>query len=116
MHELNATSLQRRLVTEVGKTLRVLHLSHTDGCTTHIGQFIGTHLREHTRQVDELMGIFVGCPMVRTLGQELIVVLPRIVTGIKQVLKIVEAYRIGHLLFRCLRDGKDGKEQQEQHS
>ena len=51
--------------------------------------------------IAELRLILLFCPLVGTRGQKLVVVLTRIMGGVKQVFHIVESHSIEHLLLCC---------------
>ena len=90
MDILDIALFQGWFIAEIGQTLGILHLSHTDGCTT-FWQTVGSHLREHAGEVMKLIGVFLGIPLKRTFWHKFIVVLTFIMTGIKEILEIIEA-------------------------
>ena len=114
MDKLDVAGLERGLIDEIREATGVLDLGHTDGSTAHIWQEIGAHLGKHTRHVSQLVDILIARPVIRALGQELIVVLTLIVAGIEQILKIVEAYGIGSLALGGLCKRETRNEQQNQ--
>ena len=112
MDELEVAGLQQLLVAEVCQALGILDLSHADGGTADIGQFVGTHLGEHPRQVAQLVAILQPRPLVGTIGQILIVVLACIVTGVEEILKVIETDTIDReLLSLCLSLTRPKKEE-----
>ncbi len=94
MAELKATRLQRRLFAEVGKHAVVLHLTHTDNGAAHTLQHIGAHVTQRLCQVVQLVSVFHAVPAIGAFGQKLVVVLTRVVAGIEEVLKVVEAHAV----------------------
>ena len=90
---LHAAALQRFLLDEGIQHFVVLHLSHADESTPHLRQLIGTHVGKHFGHVAQLVGVLHSVP---PFGRKiLIVVLAFVVTGIEEVLLIIEAYGIG---------------------
>ena len=114
MDKLDVAGLERGLIDEIREATGVLDLGHTDGSTAYIGQEIGAQLGKHTRHVSQLVDILIARPVIRALGQELIVVLTLIMAGIEQILKIVEAYGIGSLALGGLCKRETRNEQQNQ--
>ena len=107
--KLHVALLQWRLVAEVGETLGVLHLAHTNDGTTHTRQHVGSHLGEHASHVAQFVGVFKTVPFVGTRGQKFIVVLAFIVASVEEVLLIVKAHTIDRellVLCRCSHCGK----------
>ena len=67
----------------------VLHLRHAEDGHA-VGRDVGTDGRDGVCHVVELSQVFLGVPLVDALGQELLVVLVRVVDGVEEVLQIVE--------------------------
>ena len=90
---LHAAALQRFLLDEGIQHFVVLHLSHADESTPHLRQLVRTHVGKHFGHVAQLVGVLHSVP---PFGRKiLIVVLAFVVTGIEEVLLIIEAYGIG---------------------
>ena len=98
MAELHIASLQRRLGSKVSQHIDILHLGKTDEGTTCIRQHIRTHISQGTRHILQLTRIFLAIPSLSR--QILIIILAGIMTGIKEVLLVVEANGIDLELFR----------------
>ena len=80
----------------------VLHLADADDGTANLFQLVGTHLRQHAGQVLQLVRILQTAPLVAAVRQELIVVLTLVVTGVEEILQIVESHAIdSELPFLC---------------
>ena len=98
MAELNIASLQRRLGSQVSQYIGILNLGKTDEGATCIRQHIRTHISQGTRHILQFTRIFLAIP---SLGRQiLIIILAGIMTGIKEVLLVVEANGIDLELFR----------------
>ena len=98
MAELNIARLQRRLGSQVSQYIGILNLGKTDEGTTYIRQYIRTHISQCTRHILQFTRIFLAIP---ALGRQiLIIILAGIMTGIKEVLLVVEANGIDLELFR----------------
>ena len=94
MHKLITTGLEGLLSAEVLHALGVLHLRHTDNGTANARQSVGTQLCQHTSHVLQFVTILQSAPFVLSVRQELIIVVPFVVTGIKEIFQIVESYSI----------------------
>ena len=92
MAELHVSCLKRRLCGEIFQHVGILNLRQTDEGAAHIRQHIGTHIGKCARHILEFIGIFHTIP---SLSREiLIIILTGIMTGIEEVLLIVETYSI----------------------
>ena len=92
MAELHVSSLERRLRGEIFQHVGILNLSQADEGTAHVRQHIGTHISKCARHILEFIGIFHTIP---SLSREiLIIILTGIMTGIEEVLLVVETNSI----------------------
>ena len=92
MAELHVSSLERRLRGEIFQHVGILNLRQTDEGAAHVRQHIGTHVSKCTRHILEFIGIFHTIP---SLSREvLIIILTGIMTGIEEVLLIIETNSI----------------------
>ena len=98
MTELHIASLQRRLGSKVFQYIGILNLGKTDEGTTCIRQHIRTHISQGTRHILQLTRIFLAIPSLSR--QILIIILAGIMTGIKEILLIIESNGINLELFR----------------
>ena len=79
--------------------MSILNLTHADDGTSNLRQLVGSHVSQHTRHVAEFVLILLVVPAVGSIGEELVVVLSLVMSGVEQILKIVEAYTIGQEFF-----------------
>ena len=92
MAELHVSCLERRLCGEIFQHVGILNLRQTDEGTAHVRQHIGTHVGKCTRHILEFIGIFHTIP---SLSREiLVIILTGIMTGIKEVLLVIETNSI----------------------
>ena len=97
MTELHIASLQRRLSCKIFQDVGILHLGKTNKCTSHVRQHISTHISKGSGHILQFVGILHTIP---SLGRQIfIIILTRIMTGIKEILLIVESNSIYLKLF-----------------
>ena len=115
MSETESSFGERFLRHEVGEHLGVLHLAHSDGGASHPWQHVGAHVGKHTCHVAQLVGVFQTVPVIRSRRQELVVVLPHIMTCVEQVFLIVEPHGVSRVFLLCRYPGTDREQQQHQN-
>ena len=114
MHILDVTLLERCLVAEISQTFSILHLCHSDSSTA-FRHTVRSHLREHTGHVMQFVGVFLWRPLKRALSQVLIVVLAFIVTGVEEILKVIETDGIPGAFLRLTGRTDHGNQEQTEN-
>ena len=115
MDELHVTRLQRFLGHEVTEDMIVLHLRQADEGTADARQHVSPHVRQGARHVLKLVAILQTIPFIRPAGQEVIVVLPRIMTGVEEILLIVKTHGITAVSLLCFDSARDPEQEQHRH-
>ena len=113
MHEAHATIPERYLINKVGHDTGVLHLRDTDDDSPG-EHLVRAQVGQATRHVAEFVPIFVLCPVVGAIGQEIVVVLVLVMNRVEEVLQIVESHRIESILLLGFRRNRKGQPQKQQ--
>ena len=115
MHIAITASGQSGFAEEVIEGATIFDLAETDDCGTG-GVFLVaelcTQFAQHLSDVVELGGVLLFCPLIRTGGQKLIVVLAGIVLRVEEVFDVVESHTVKHFLL-C-RGGKNPYREKEE--
>ena len=105
--------LQRSLRCEVVEHLRVLHLRHAYYGAADARQLVGAKVGDSLRHVAQLVGVLQSVPLVRAVGQEVIVALALVVASVEEILLVVETYSVEIKLFLSRCSESDAEEQGE---
>ena len=95
--------------------MAVFDLTQTDNCSTgriFLAAELCTQFTQHLSDVVELGGVLLFCPLIRTGGQKLVVVLAGIVLRVEEVFDVIESHSIKHFLL-C-RGGKNSDREDEE--
>ena len=115
VHIAITASGQGGFAEQIFERTAVFDLTQTDHCSTgriFLVAELGAEFAQNLGDVAEFGRVLLFCPLIRTGGQELVVVLAGIVLRVEEIFDVIESHSIKHFLL-C-RGGKNSDREDEE--